>query len=478
MSCSPKNGRKTIIITLSNRAVWRNLFFSPKGVFGELLSLASRVPNIEIVVLTEKKDFEKYKNQLAKNFNGFENVVSANAPSPKGRMLGKLFYFFYSYLIYTDTTKLLATMGTRPDEPPAGGNRALSFFKWIVSVTFGKIAAVKLKLVPFLFFKIFKERPFKEILEKYKPQVVFTSHLYDWFDQELLAECKRQGIFTFGMAAGWDHLDKYYLPLHADKLLVQSEEMLSNAKKYQLYKDKETEIVGYPHFDFLTDQKFVLPEEEVLSRLSMPKDANYLLYVSGSAYCPDEPQIIEKIISWIEEEKFGKDMYLVIRPYLGGRGKDKEFDQKKYLRFADNPKVRFYGEDFWNDFAEGVHFTNIIRRARVVLAIFTTMALEAVVMDRPILAIGFDGYIKRPRHRSIRRFELFLHFQHVRETGAMPTAYSFEELFSFIKKYLENEGLLKEERKIMRERMCYKLDGGASARVVKQIWQELKKTGQ
>jgi len=211
-----------------------------------------------------------------------------------------------------------------------------------------------------------------------------------------------------------------------------------------------------------------------LRRLDFPKDSKFLLYVSNSSYSPDEPEIIEEMLKWADEGRFQCDVRLVIRPYSGGRGGDRELDRKKFERFSVHPRVHFYKREFWGDLEKSIYFVNIMRHADVVIAVYTTMALEAAVLDRPLVAPCFDGRVNRPLSHSIRRFEEFEHFQDVLEIGAMKTARSFDELFRHLEAYLQNPKLDSSEREIMRERLCYKLDGLASKRICERLLHEVK----
>lgn len=456
-------------MSLSSQAVFRNLFFFPNSFFDRLHTFLEKEKEYRVVILIPSRLREKYMPIIGARLH--ERLILEPADIPQSRTtLQKALVFFYSYLIYTGTTRLMATMGTRPDEPPAGGNWYLAPIKSFIARTFGRSEWIKRTLVPAFFLRVFKERPFFPFFEKYKPELLFIPHLYGWFDALLLAEAKRRKVRTIGMPAGWDHLDKYFLPLHVDTLLVPSEQVGEAAKRYQGYHAEEMRTVGYPHFDFLVDPTFVRTREATLAYLGFPGDTKYILYVSGSSYCPDEPDVIETMITWMDEGKFGRDVRMVIRPYLGGRSKDKEFDEEKFNRFEKHPRVVVYRPDFWGNIKESADFINIMRHADIVLAVYTTMALEAAVLDRPLAAVAFDGYNKRPFHRSIRRFEQFAHFQDVAKTGAMKTAYSFDDLFQIIDRYLKEPSYAAAERKLLREKLCYILDGKASERILAHLF--------
>ena len=462
---------KTIFFTLSSPAVFRNFFFFPGGFFSQLKERLKRDQNMRAVFLVYPKDYKKYAYLFEDNFGGRLILEQIPVQNPK-TFLEKAFRFFYSYLIYTGTTRLMATIGTRPDEPPAGGRGYLAPLKKIIAATLGRSEFVRSRIIPRLFLKFFKERPFQSVFDRYPPQLVFVSHLYGWFDTLLLAEAKRQGVRTMGMPAGWDHLDKYYLPFKVDRLLIQSEQMKQAAIKRQFYNPKAIEIVGHPYFDFIVDKKYLLSREEIFNFLGLPLDIKVILYISGSAYCPDEPDIIETMLKWVDENKFRQDTYLVLRPYLGGRGADREFDRKKFEKFREHPKVRFWTREAWADLQNSVYFINLMRHADAIITVYSTVFLEASVFNRPILAVAFDGYKERPFSRSLRRFRIMEHFQSVIKTGAMRTAHNFEELFEILKKYFDDPKLDEKQRMLLQKEFCYELDGLASKRIADAIFEK------
>ena len=465
------HAKKTVCISISSSASFRNLFFFPGSVYDRLEEAFSTDPGLTVVLIMSSHARQKYDfffSGEGKRYGDRLRIEVADVPLAKTR-LQRLFYFFYSYLVYTGTTRIMATLGTRPDEPPAGGRGFLAPVKIFIARTFGRSRWLKRSVIPWLWLAVFTERPFAPLLDRVSPDVIFATHLFGWFDTLLMAEAKRRGIRTVGMPAGWDHLDKYFLPFHADRLLVASGQVRRMATDYQAYHPSEIVTIGYPHFDFIVRKENFKPRAEVLNRLQFPAHAKYFMYVSGSAYCPDEPDIIEMILKWADEGKFGEDVYLVIRPYLGGRSRDRAFDMEKFNRFASHPRVVFYQKEFWGDLALSIDFMNILAQADVVIALYTTMVVEAAVLDRPLVAPAFDGYTTRPYARSIRRFMGFDHFREVLNTGALRIVYDFDQLFSALDGYLKNPQIGADARAHLRRSICGMLDGNASRRILNVV---------
>ncbi len=463
---------KTIFFTLSSSLVFRNLFFFPGSVFHKLLEKINEDPNLQVVFLVQKRDYEKYLPFFASHLSD-RIILEKASPAKIENIFQKIFYFFYSYLIYTGTTRTLATLGVRPDEPPAGGKMYLAPIKIFIARTFGRSKLIKAKIVPAIYLLLFKGKDFTPLFSKYNPSLIFLGHIYGQFDTKLLGEAKRQSVKTVGMISNWDHFDKYYLPLKPDFLLAQSEQIKDMAVKFQSYDPTTISIVGYPHVDFIVNEKHATTRGEILKDLGFSENSKYILYISGSAYCPDEPDTIENILKWADEGKFGFDVRLVIRPYLGGRGADRDFDEKKYNRFEEHPRVVFYKKEFWGDLPKSTQFINIMRHADAVISIYSTAVLEAAALNRPLVGIGFDGYHARLFNRSIKRFMLREHFHDVLNSGAVSTAQNFPDLFNILDSYLKNPHLHERERDKMFERLCYKRDGKASERIVDRLFSEL-----
>lgn len=466
--------QKTIFISISSVGAYRNLFLFPGSFFTQLKQFLRDNREYTAVILVPQRDYKKYPDLFKNGYNDLFFVEPVAVPISKG-ILQRCFYFFYSYLLYTQTTMVLATMGTRPDEPPAGGRgkQLLMPIKWLIAHTFGKSDFIRLRVVPYFFLKVFCDRPFYRVFESYKPDLVFASHIFGWFDTNLLAEACRRGVATMGMPAGWDHLDKYYLPFHVDRLLAPSSGVADAGMKFQSYRRDEISVVGYPHFDFIASRSWKIPREDLLHYFGFPPDAKLVLYVSGSIYCPDEPEIIKEMADWAERGELEGNVYFVIRLYPGGRNY-KDAEERKFEQLTSHPRIAFYRHEVWTDIPTTERLLNLMLHADVVLQVYTTVALEVTVLGRPLLSTPFDGHHQRPMYRSIRRFEKFEHFQDVIKSGALLRAYSFDELRECLNCYFQNPSYLVYEREQLRKDQCGPLDGYASERVLTEIINTLR----
>lgn len=454
----------TVFVSLLSAVVFGN-FINPGGVI-ELLA-QKKPKSSRLIFLISKSLASKIDSYKSKDI-----IIEVMDPELPRSFLKRAFQFFYSYLIFTGTTRILATFGARADLPLAAGNRYLAFLKAAISGSFGKISFIKRSLVPWIFLKIFKKNQFTDLFVKYNPDLVFAPNIALFPDLELLAEAKNRGLKTIGMACNWDHLNKYFIPIRADYFLVQNELMKKEAVELQSCDPDKIVAVGFPQFDayldYLASPTF---SGEFRKEFGIPQNDRIILFISGSAYSLDEPEILKKICEWIEAGEFG-EATLMIRPYVITR--DKEREEAKYREFVGRPRVVFNWVRRDKNQETRRRYLSMLYHADVVIPIFSTMAIEAAIFKKPTVTIGFDGSQTRPPHQSIRRLETMSHFKHVLDTGSVKIARSFPELRSSIKEYLANPEKDRESRYALVSNMCYKLDGKSSERIVDFLFEKLK----
>ena len=74
-----------------------------------------------------------------------------------------------------------------------------------------------------------------------------------------------------------------------------------------------------------------------------------------------------------------------------------------------------------------------IKYADLVVVGPSTMVIDAVIVDKPVILIGFDGRERRPYFESVRRYYDYNHFRPILESAGAPLARSKEEFEKFIK---------------------------------------------
>lgn len=450
---------KTIFFSLYPMNAFRNLLMVPGSVFDEV----SKAPHVRVVLLiapgTERILRKRHPEKLAA-----PNVVIAHVKKFTPFTLAqKLFHFFSAYLIFTETTRTLATWGVRVDAPPAGGKRYAAPLKWFIANTFGRSRFVKTRLAPFLYERLFRARPYRTLFDVHKPDLVFLSDVAHFPDQELLAEARRRGVRTVGMTANWDHFNKYFVPLRSNHLIVQNDLIAREAVTYQAYVPEQISVVGFPQFDLYHDiGRYTDAKRTFLDRLGVPRGEKFILFIAGSVHYTGEVDIVRRIVQWIDADRFGAGAQLFIRLYPGTT-------RDAFREFVHHPRVCFDVPPTLTTIEGFGYFLNQIRHADLVISIYSTTLVEAAILDVPLITIGFDGEQTLPFRRSIRRAERMSHIRHLIEDGYVRIVRSFDELDRSMVEYLRHPSTDRDKRAKLARKMCGAIDGNSSKRVAESI---------
>src|SRR3989338_277807 len=110
----------------------------------------------------------------------------------------------------------------------------------------------------------------------------------------------------------------------------------------------------------------------------------------------------------------------------------------------------------------------------IVVIVISTLALDAVCFDKPIIN-AFFGSLYRNGKDVTGEVET-TNYGGVLETNATSVTHNSDELKKAINQYLENPATKAAERAVFRERLCYKVDGKSSERMVEAIGDILRKS--
>ena len=449
---------KTIFFSVSNLPVYRNFVLLPESI----VHLFGLEKDLSVVLLVKKGTLA---DQLRARFNAPNYIIEEIKENQKKSWLGRAFFFFFSYLIFTDTTKLVSSYGVRADKPRPLWKYWNFPFKRLIASTFGRSRLVRETLVPTLYRKIFSNRPYAYLFEKYKPDLVFFANVCIWpLDMELLAEAKNWGAKSIGMPANWDHLSKYYVPFKPDKLLVWSKQVSSEAFQFQYYTKNQVKIVGAPQIDFMIKKDNFMPREEFLKKVNFPPSSRVLSFFSQGPYSLDGADLVDMILRWIQSNKLPQDLYILIRPHPSGL-----FEKEKYLPFRNNPKVHIDETEHWSSIDGLKYYINLLYHSDIMLTTYSSIATEASIYDRPTIIANFDGYKQRPFYQSVRRHARFTHFQYLLPLGGIKVTNSPDELCAAINAYLDYSERDHDARMRLREEVFGFFDEKNSERIRDEV---------
>jgi CDP-glycerol glycerophosphotransferase (TagB/SpsB family) len=121
------------------------------------------------------------------------------------------------------------------------------------------------------------------------------------------------------------------------------------------------------------------------------------------------------------------------------------------------------------------HLANTLLHSDVVINTESTLTLDASMLDKPVVLIGYDGGETVAYWDSIERIYERDHYRHVLKTGGAPLVKSHDELVETVNRFLADQEYLRHEREVLKSTMLYKLDGESAKRTAEAVLELLPK---
>jgi hypothetical protein len=426
---------------------------------------------LKIVIFVPEQAYEDVKRDFENN----NIVVEAVHVNWKRNLFQRIYYFISTYLIFTEGSKLFASKGIRLDIPVAGGRKYTYYLKLVIAGTLGKSNVVKNYIMPKFDSFVYRERPYKNLFNKYKPDLVFLPDVHSIQDVTVLREAKRQKIKTIGMPGSWDHFPKRFEPLRVDKLMVWNEVIKKEAIELQNYDSKNVFITGAPYYDIFTKNEFLLSREDFFNKFNLNQNKKLIFYSSGSKYAPDDGDVVDIILKSIKENKFNKSAQIFLRPYPGVKFDHDKFDKFNnedliYVDWIKPKKIFGHSGHSWYPTIDSIfHFYNTLYHSDIIVNTYSSVSVEASALLKPIININFDGYKNRPFEQSIKRFRQLSHYKNVMDTEGVKNVSNAVDLINTLNNFINDPSCNYVNTKELCDKMCWKVDGKSSERIANHI---------
>ena len=452
----------TIFLSISRGFLARNFL---QNDFYRLLKQSCK----KIVILTPAYQDHAFIEQF-----GGPQVEFVPLMAPHITFLDTLFSRVFKFIVYNTNTMMMSGWGFLNNK-----NRILKYTKYLfLRLIFQPLSKARfirkfLRYVDYLFLQEKEVSYYRGLIKKYKPDVVFSTCIVDDTEAALIKAARKEGVMTTTLPKSWDNPSKSYFRAKVDSLIVWSEFMSEQMKKYQDYKHSEITIMGVPQFDYYTDKNRILSREEYCRRVGLDPHKKIIFYGSEGKEMPEDVDIVEVIYDFIERKELVEECQIFIRPHFGYKHDHLKFEKffgKKNVIIDSLFKLQNAFPDQWDYSVEHMNnFLNSIYHASMIVNIGSTLTLDAIALDRPAVVIKFDGYIKKPLAKSVERWYICDYFSELLEYHAAAEAHSVDELREQINAFLKNPDLFKDQRATVRSFFCHAVDGKAGERLFKRI---------
>ncbi len=456
--------KKTIFIIITRSFIVRNILRS-----GTLSMLKKAGHNIVVIF-----SGDTIPEHIKKEFSS-DQVTLVACTTNVGR-IHKRETVFARYVINTKTTRLLAKYRQTTAKRLKDKNLPKPSFV---------VTSVRRVLLEFFSFFTFFRKAYR-LLEKYmfpeknetiqhyfdtyKPALVFSTSIVSKLDIAFMKEACRRKITTVSMPKSWDNASNQYYRFLPDYIFVQNNILKQYTINLQDIPEHRVVIVGFPQFDWYKQKDIIKTKKEHLAHKGMDPERAMIFFGSEGLWAPYDHVVAEKIYEWIRNDELVKPCQLLARPHYSNVHLDvfKKLRNKPHAVVDDYPVVPFFPDQWDPTIPNTIDFTNSVVHCDVMVNVASTLALDAACADRPIVSVGFGcGY-----KGGIDSTEVFYESDHngwVMDTKAVIKPKSYAELKEAINTYLLNPQTLAKERVVLRDRLCYRVDGQSSKRIVRAL---------
>jgi len=318
---------------------------------------------------------------------------------------------------------------------------------------------------------------FVRLFRELQPDLVFnTSHIHGPAGELPAKIAHHMGVPTAGFIFSWDNLTSrsrilvpydYYFVWHVgmrDQLL----------RIYPEIPPERVFVTGTPQFDFHFKPRFWLGREKLAEHVGFDPKRPYVLYTTGIAHhFPEEHRMVELVIRLLDEVPVSPKPQLVVRTYIKDTSPEMLALAQRNIPDVFFPPVLWDKEWFTPLYEDLAIYTSLLRHAALGINAASTVSLELLMHDKPVINLGFDPPGSSiPHHFRYARHIEFDHYWPVATSGAVMVARSAEDMREMLIRGLTvPEADSDRRRQFISNVFGDMLDGRAGQRVAERLAQ-------
>ena len=311
------------------------------------------------------------------------------------------------------------------------------------------------------------------LIERLRPDVLLApTRVRAEGELELLKAARRAGVPTVAFAATWDALtSKGFFLLLPDWLLVWGDDNRDQAIEHHGVRPERIVVTGAPQLDVYGPDERWEGREAFLARRGIAPDRRVILFAGTTiTYWEDEPRHLRALSAAVADGEL-KDCVIWYRPHPRRpraevpdvRGLPGVVMDDQMARHKDEGASAYSARR-----ADLVHYRSLLEAADGLVTAFSTMIVEAALLGKPSLVIGF-GDDQTGRGRLIQHAN-YEHSLDILRTPGVTLCRTLDALKREVQRIAAGEyaghaaGLRARAGAIARN-----ADGGARARIVAAV---------
>lgn len=324
-----------------------------------------------------------------------------------------------------------------------------------------------------------RDRKLKKLIKEINPKVVVSTYPVNFIEGSTLRAGKDLGITTVTQLLSWDNITcKGSFPVVSDYFIAWGDIMKNELMEYYGASSEKIFKAGVPHFD--KSKSLVCPtkNEGYLKDMGLDPAKPYLFFGMSSPYfAPREIDVVERLADLISRDIFGEDMQMVIRPHpqnVEGGMEDKSWlprlERLKGKRVGVNYPITEKNNLPWNVNERDLGMlSNLLAGSSVVINSGSTLSIEGMIHNKPIILTLFDGDSTLKEYNSVRRLSSYFHLRKLIDTKGVKAVYHYEDLKKKIIAAIEDPDSNKDLREKALYMECGKIDGKSCERIAESF---------
>lgn len=314
-----------------------------------------------------------------------------------------------------------------------------------------------------------KNVTYDALFERYKPDLVLLSNLFNEPEVHMLRAAKKYGVRSVGFINSWDKVSgRCILRLLPDKLVVFNDIVKEEAMRYDDMPEKDIFVGGLPQYDPYFGALPFSSRQAFFEHMGLDPGTRLILYAPvGAAFSDSDWDMIDLVYAMRDQGAFGDKVSLLMRFPPNEQLDMHEVEKRPFLKY-DYPGIRFSSErgSDWDMTASDIrHLADTLRHMSLLVCFASSLSIDAAVFDKPVINLNFE--VKKNQHllKSPTQYYGTAHYQKALRAGGIRLAGSREELAAWVVRYLADPSLDREGRKTLVAEQCHFQDGKSGVRI-------------
>lgn len=329
---------------------------------------------------------------------------------------------------------------------------------WLFYAPIGLIGKSRLavRLFRFIDFHLTPAGRFYPLLDRYRPDLVFSTDIQNEHDVALMQDARRRGHRILGMVRSWDNLTMRALRFVPQHLLVHNEIIKAEAVRYHGVPVERITVVGIPHYDRYAAGPTV-GRADFLRSLGLDPARRTILYAPICDYRLQE----NSVDTYVTGILAGLDMNVIVRfpPAAAVHLGDLPPSPAVFFDRPGHPFNPTRIDDRELTPEDDARLVNELAACDIVVAGPSTFIIDAALFSKPTILVDFYPRDLPPEERI---YEYGVeHILNILATSGCRRVESREAFLAAVHEYIAHPAANRSGRERIVREQCWRTDSRA-----------------